>query len=393
MDARDGPGAAAQSAELVAAQARLRQSEELYRQVVQLGSFVPWTADVGGKILSVGALWTEWTGADSETALGDGWLAWVHPADRADTWAAWQRSVGSGKRLEIDWRIRRADGGYRWVHARTTRRADGPTDGAVWFGTLDDVHDARMAEEASRRMQEELIHVSRLSAMGAMASVIAHDLNQPLTVAAQYIRGSKRLLAQLDGDTKAEIADALDHADRGLVRAGEIVRRVREFVSRGTVECEPQPIAALVEEACRFALTDAAMRGISYRLDLRERGEVMVDRVQIQQVLVNLLRNAVEALDGADRREIVIGTATSKPGFCEVAICDTGRGIPEAQANRMFDPFYTTRKDGMGLGLSISRMIVEAHGGTIWNATQAGQGTTIKFTLPKRGAQVPEASG
>ena len=216
--------------------------------------------------------------------------------------------------------------------------------------------------------------------MGAMASVIAHDLNQPLTAAAGYIRGSKRLLSA-GGDLR-QTMEALNEADRSIVRAGDIVRRVREFVSRGTVECQPEALVPLIEEACRFALSDAKMRGITHRLEPRSDCTVMADRIQIQQVLVNILRNAVEALKDQPQREITIGTWPDSKGFCAVTVHDTGSGLAPERADRMFDPFYTTRKDGMGLGLSISRMIIEAHGGTIWSEARPGQGMTIKFTLP-----------
>jgi two-component system sensor kinase FixL len=368
--------------ELETAQEQLRRSEELYRYVVELGSFIPWIADEDGSLLTIGQRWTEWTGTPVEAGLGEGWVGFVHPDDAPEVDATWQRAVRSGDRLEIDYRLRFAGGDYRWCRARTTKRTDVVAGAASWYGTLEDVHEHRLADEASRRAQAELSHVSRLSAMGAMASVIAHDLNQPLTAVAHYVRGCKQLLPTLAGDNRDAIAEAMEDADRGIVRAGDIVRRMREFVQRGTVECQAEDLAELVEEACRLALIDAPMRGVTHRLSANARCTVMVDRVQIQQVVVNLLRNAVEALKDQPRREIRISIGQEKPGYCEVAICDTGRGIPAEAAERMFDPFFTTRKDGMGIGLSISRMIIEAHGGTIWNDSKAGQGTTIRFTLP-----------
>jgi two-component system sensor kinase FixL len=366
---------------LAEAQERLRRSEELYRYIVELSSLVPWISDDHGNVLSGGPRWTEWTGAPIEAARGQGWFSFVHPDCQKTVQAQWSHSLRTGERLDLEYRLRWADGVYRWCHARATKREDGDGESGRWFGTLEDVHDQRIAEEASHEAQAELVHVSRLSAMGAMASVIAHDLNQPLTAAAGYIRGCKQLLPR-DAVERPEVMEALNEADRSIVRAGEIVRRVREFVSRGTVECQPEPLVPMIEEACDLALPDAAMRGITHRLERGSECMVMVDRVQIQQVMVNILRNAVEALKDQPRREIVIGTGAGKSGFCEVTVCDTGPGPAPEAADRMFDPFYTTRKDGTGLGLSISRMIIEAHGGAIWHEARAGEGTVIKFTLP-----------
>ena len=363
------------------AQERLHRSEELYRYIVELSSLVPWISDDQGRVTSGGPRWMEWTGAPIEAALGDGWLEFVHPDDQPLVRARWSDAIGSGERLDMEYRLRWSDGVYRWCHARAAKRRDGAGQIGSWYGTLEDVHEQRIAEEASREAQAELVHVSRLGAMGAMASVIAHDLNQPLTAAAGYIRGCKQLLSG-DRGVRPELVVALNDADQNIVRASEIVRRVRDFVSRGTVECQPEALVPLVEDACRLALPDAAMRGITHRLEIGSECTVMVDRVQIQQVIVNILRNAVEALKGQSRREIVLSTGPGKTGFCEVTIRDTGRGLTQEAAEQMFDPFYTTRKEGMGLGLSISRMIIEAHGGAIWSERDTAEGTTIKFTLP-----------
>jgi two-component system sensor kinase FixL len=174
----------------------------------------------------------------------------------------------------------------------------------------------------------------------------------------------------------------LEEADRNTVRASEIVRRVREFVTRGTIETRRENLPALIEEACRFAMNDPSAAGVDCRV--RPDGDcfVFADRIQIRQVLVNLIRNAIAAMEQSPKRSIVIRTEPGPPGYCEVSVSDTGPGIPPEAAPRIFDPLYTTRADGMGVGLSICRMIVEAHGGTIWIDAKAGPGATIRFTLP-----------
>jgi two-component system, LuxR family, sensor kinase FixL len=195
---------------LVEAQERLRRNEELYRHVIDLSGLTPWTSNALGEILTVGERWTTWTGGPIADALGHGWLQWVHPDDQRDFIPAWETALQSENRFEVEYRIRFRNGEYRWCHARTTKHCATPDDEPIWYGTLEDCHDRHLAAEAFRRTQEELIHVSRLSAMGAMASAIAHEINQPLTAIGNYIRGSKRLSAQLEGPDKRAMVAALD---------------------------------------------------------------------------------------------------------------------------------------------------------------------------------------
>lgn len=397
-DLADNERAAAEiaerTAELERAQQQLRESEELYRHVVELSSLIPWTADGQGRILAVGKRWRDWTGAAPHQATGTGWQDFVHPEDADGLLQAWTQAVWTGQRFEREWRVRGTDGSYRWCHARAAKRLDQDGGDIVWYGTLEDVQERHEAEDAYRRAQAELAHVSRLSAMGAMASAIAHDLNQPLTAIAQYVRGCKRLLGDVEGPGRDELADGLENADRNTVRASDIVRRVREFVTRGTVETRRENLAELVEEACRFAMADPSAHGVRCRVGLDGDCMALADRIQVRQVLVNLIRNAVDAVQGRRRRDIVIRTGCGRPGYCEVSVSDTGPGIAPADRARIFDPLYTTRTDGMGVGLSISRTIVEAHGGAIWIDPRDGEGATIRFTLPVAApadGQAPEA--
>lgn len=362
-------------------QQRLHEHEELYRYVIELHGLIPWTADANGSIVGVGRRWKDLTGAAPATGLGEGWMGFIHPDDRERVAKEWGEAVRSGDRLRISYRVLTTEGSYRWCEAKTRKRLDGGTQPAIWYGTLEDVHERHLAEESHGRLQEELIQVSRLNAVGAMASVIAHDLNQPLTAATSYLRGAKRLLGERKG-SRYEVIDALDEADRAVVRSADIVRQMRAFLARGEVERRTERLTDILEEACRFALSDAARRGISHSTDFAADCCVLIDRVQVQQVLVNLLRNAVEAVSGTKRRHIKIETRFAGDFQCEVSVSDTGPGIAEEARERLFDPFYTTRRDGMGLGLSIGRMIVEAHGGSIFAEPRPGGGTRMSFTLP-----------
>ncbi len=357
-------------------------TEEQYRYVVELSNLNPWIADAEGRIVAAGERWAKWTGAHVGTALADGWMDFVHPDDLGHARAVWEDALRTGRRLDVEYRLRGPDSGYRWCRARAAKRTDARDGDAVWYGTLEDINERRTASDAFQRAQAELVHMSRLSAMWAMAGAIAHDLNQPLTAIGNYVRGSKRLLVQLDGPTKADIAGALDDADRSVVRAGEIVRRVREFVTGGDVERRREDLAAVVAEACRFCLLDSQGHGVSCRTELGGNCAVSIDRVQIQQVIVNLIQNALDAMADQPRKEIVIRTEAARAGYCAVSVQDSGPSVSPEIAARMFDPLFTTRQDGMGVGLSISRMIVEAHGGAILNEPAPGGGMVIRFTVP-----------
>lgn len=369
--------------ELEQTQEKLRRSEELYRYVLQLSSLLPWTADKDGRILWAGARWTSWTGGDTSTALGEGWEDFVHPDDREPITTAWRETVANGNRFDGEWRLLAQDGSYRWMHARAAKRADAADNGIVWYGTLEDIHERKVALDSYYRAQTTLARFSRLSAMGAMATAIGHDLNQPLTAIVHYVRGSKKLLGQVDGPVRQALADALDDADRSAVRASDIVRRVREFVTRGTIETRREDLDVLIREAVRFALADPPALGIACEIDTQTACWVMADRIQIQQVLVNLIQNAVEAMQDQAIRKLTIRTTTGRNNACQVSIEDTGQGIAPGVGNRVFDPLYTTRGNGMGVGLAISRTIVEAHGGSIWHEPAPDGGTVVSFTLPR----------
>ena len=361
-------------AERARTQRRLRDSEAHYRYTVELTAQTPWTADAGGRLLGVGPGW-----ANARGKIRD-WLELVHHEDAAATAAAWTTSVGDVVPFLADFRLRRDDGSFSWCRSRAApRRAE---DGSVvrWYGTLEDIDERRAAATRLRQMQAELIHVSRLSAMGAMASTLAHELNQPLTAITNYVRGSRRILG--DHPDHGLISEALGEADRNAVRAGEIVRRVRDLVSKGDVQRQPEDLSALVREACSLALIDARSSGIDFRLDLPAVAlQVMVDRIQVQQVLLNLLRNAVEAVVASPVRRIIVAAAIVDRDFCEVTVSDTGPGLAAASAERLFEPFNTTKRDGMGIGLSISRTIIEAHGGAIRHFCSDGGGAGFAFSL------------
>jgi two-component system, LuxR family, sensor kinase FixL len=249
-------------------------------------------------------------------------------------------------------------------------------------GFIRDLTERQQTEARLQELQSELVHISRLTAMGEMASALAHELNQPLTAIANYLKGSQRLLADEPGERLAMLRDAMDKAADQAMRAGQIIRRLRDFVARGEAERRVESAKKLAEEAGALALVGVKDQGVRVRFRFDPTVDlVLADKVQIQQVLLNLIRNAVEAMEGCARRELVISTAPADDGMITISVADTGAGVAPEMANQLFQPFVTTKRQGMGVGLSISRTIVEGHGGRISCEPNPGGGTILRFTL------------
>jgi two-component system sensor kinase FixL len=256
------------------------------------------------------------------------------------------------------------------------------SDQRYFTGFIRDLTERQKTEARLQELQSELVHISRLTAMGEMASTLAHELNQPLSAIANYLKGSHRLLADKTDERSVMVRDAMDKAAGQAVRAGEIIRRLRDFVARGESERRVESVRKLVEEAGALALVGAKDRGIRIRFAFDSPVDlVLADRVQVQQVLLNLMRNAIEAMEESPIRELVVGAMPVEGDMLEISVADTGPGIaPEIRA-QLFQPFFTTKPHGMGVGLSISRTIIEAHGGQIAVEPNPGGGTVFRFTL------------
>jgi two-component system, LuxR family, sensor kinase FixL len=250
-------------------------------------------------------------------------------------------------------------------------------------GFIRDLTERQQTEVRLQELQAELVHMSRLTAMGEMASALAHELNQPLSAIANYMKGSRRLLENPSDQTTGMIRDAMDKAADQALRAGEIIRRLRDFVARGESERRVEDVKKLVEEASALALVGAKDKGVRIRFAFAPRLDyVLADKVQIQQVLLNLIRNAIEAMENEPIRELIIATSPAQDRMAEIRVSDTGPGIAPEISAQLFQPFVTTKSHGMGVGLSISRTIIEAHGGSIVQRPNPGGGTVFSFTLP-----------
>ena len=263
--------------------------------------------------------------------------------------------------------------------------------GEAWLGDMriftGFIHDITHRQETESRLQDlqlELAHVGRVSEMGTLASSLAHELNQPLTAIANYCETVRDLLASApDDDTLAVVREALDDAAQQAVRAGQIVRRLRDYISHGELERRIESLPRLIAEANALALIGSREHGIEVQVELDpEANDVLADRIQIQQVLVNLIRNAIDAMLNAPVRSLTIRTQAQAGGIARISVEDSGSGISEAVESQLFQPFVTSKANGMGIGLSICRTIIEAHGGKIWFERAVDSGTVFHFTLP-----------
>ncbi|MEA3041766.1 MAG: hypothetical protein QOC65_1255 [Sphingomonadales bacterium] len=313
------------------------------------------------------------------------WMAQLHPDDSRPARAALQEAVRTGGTSLAEYRTVTADGSLRWVRGIGKVVHDAVGNAVQMVGLNQDITESKQAAVDMKRLQKEQMRFSEVSAVGTMASTLAHELNQPLTAISNFVRGIRRALAGTPLVEDAKLQEALTGTERSADLASEILSRIRNQVAFDEPERRPSSLAACIRESCCLALFDAEEQGVRYMLDFDEAAdEVNVDSVQIQQLMLNLLRNAVESLAEMPRaqRRLTIATRGTDEGV-EVRVIDTGPGIAPELRDTLFDPFTTTRADGTGLGLSISRAIAEAHDGRIWAEHPPGGGAAICFTLAR----------
>ena len=324
-------------------------------------------------------------GYAEEEAIGKNVSELMPEPDRTrhDGYIARYRSTGERHIIGIGRIVtgKRRDGTTFPMHLSIGEMQSG---GEPYFtGFVRDLTEQQQTQARLQELQSELVHVSRLSAMGEMASALAHELNQPLAAISNYMKGSRRLLAGSNDPNKTKIEDAMDRAAEQALRAGQIIRRLRDFVSRGESEKRVESLSKLIEEAGALGLAGAREQNVQLRFNLDPQADlVLADRVQIQQVLVNLFRNALEAMAESPRRELNAINSRITDDMIEIAVSDTGSGFQDDVKPNLFQTFFTTKETGMGVGLSISRSIIEAHGGRMWAESNAAGGATFRFTLP-----------
>jgi len=369
-----------------AAEAAILARESHVRSILSTVPDAMVVIDDRGKMLSFSAAAERLFGYDEKDVLGKNVSLLMPSPDRERHDSYIERYLATGEKRII--------GIGRVVFAE---RKDGTTfpmelsigeaagvDRRLFTGFIRDLTERQKTEERLESLESELIHVSRLSAMGTMASTLAHELNQPIAAIANYTEAVRDQLAGYESEEMLMIREALDDTAKAAMRAGHIVRRLRDFVSRGDIEKTNEKLPALINEAAVLGLLGARENGITPHFDLDPYASpVLVDKVQIQQVLINLIRNAVEAMARAPepRRILTVTSGSDQPGFVRVTVADTGPGVAPEIAEQLFTAFVSSKSDGMGLGLSICRTIVEANGGRIWMEPGRSGGTQFHFTL------------
>jgi two-component system sensor kinase FixL len=292
------------------------------------------------------------------------------------------RIIGRGREV----RGQRRDGSIFPAHLSVGRVAG--TDPPQFVGFIRDITAQHQAivdvQEEMRRSGDRLMHVSRMATMGEMAAGIAHELNQPLTAITNYARASERFLAQPEPDL-GEVREAVHEIANEALRAGAIIRRLRQMVRGDEDTRETMSVNEVIEELRLLTVADARVHDTGIRFDLQaDLPPVHIHRTQITQALLNLIRNALEALEGnaSGEREIRVSSRRTVSGDCEIEVSDNGPGVAPGIIDQMFDPFRTTKKNGTGLGLPMSRTIAQAHGGNLLYQPVAPRGTRFTLTLP-----------
>jgi PAS domain S-box-containing protein len=359
-----------------------RASQLRLEQVLDHAMAGIYLKDAEGRYLLVNPYWEALTGLCAENVIGKK-IEEVMPSDVAAVLQANDRQVlASGRSMQFEEFIPQADGVHTYVSVKFAQFDRDGVPVGVW-GLSTDVTERKRAEEQARQHQAELAHVLRLGTMGEMAAELAHEINQPLGAVSNYSQGAARRLRQ-NSIGAADLLPILEAITHEALRAGEIIRRLRTLVRKEPGEQKPVDLNGLVEDSVRFVDGEARLHGIHVRLDLAPGLPAIVcNGVQIEQVVLNLLRNALDAVQAGANGGGNVGVATARvgPDRVEVWVCDDGVGLPQPPAD-VFAPFYSTKANGLGMGLSISRSIIEAHRGGLWATRNTDRGSTLHFTLP-----------
>ncbi|MBL6927966.1 MAG: PAS domain S-box protein [Rhodospirillales bacterium] len=370
-------------AERVRAEAALRESEEKFRALIENALDIITVLDKTGSITFQSPAIGESLGLRPDDMVGTNFFDHVHREDTIRVKEAFFHLMEvEGATASFQLRCRHADGSWRTMEIICRNLLHDPAVCGVVINSRD-VSARHEAEGKASRLQNELAHVARLSTMGEMATGFAHELNQPLTAIHSYVKGSLRRL-QAGAETHEDILEAMELAADQALRAGEILRRIHWFIRRVEPELAPIVVNDVVMEAVDLIQSEANHNGVSVRADLaRDLPWAKGDAVQIQQAIINLARNAIEAMASSSRRsrKLTIRTSLPKPDQIEIEVADNGPGIPTDVHDRLFEPFSTTKSHGLGMGLAICRSIIDRHGGRIWTEENGQRGTRVLFVL------------
>jgi C4-dicarboxylate-specific signal transduction histidine kinase len=317
-------------------------------------------------------------------------LQHVHPDDRAKVRAAAENAARAKVDYELDYRIVHPGGNIRDIHTIAHPVLSPSRDVVEFVGTVMDVTERRQAEkerERLRQVQADLAHISRATTMGELTASLAHEINQPITAAATDARTCLRWLAREQPD----IGEARESAARmvnAVTRAADIISRLRQLFKKGAPQTSLVDVSEVIQEMVVLLRSEASRHSVSIVTELSEDlPRVVADRVQLQQVLMNLMLNGIEAMQDTSGGQLTIRSLRGEGGQLLISVSDTGTGLPPDQADQIFNAFFSTKAQGTGMGLSISRSIIESHGGRLWATSNSGRGATFNFTLPSAEAQ------
>lgn len=370
--------------EIKKAQEKIRESERQLRLLTEVIPQQIWSAAPEGPIDYCNQNLLEYVGRSMDDMLGGCLTDLAHPDDRDRTCMLWQAALAEGSPFASEWRLRRADGQYRWFFTRALPLRTVEGNIIRWYGTNTDIEDRKRAEQALLDTQTELARVARLTTMGELAASIAHEVNQPLTAVVTNANACLRWLGS-DRPNLEEARAAVKRIVADGHRASDVIRRIRALLAKSAPQFVPQDVNDVVRQVLSFACDRLDANRVVLKTELgRGLPAVAGDRVQLQQLVLNLVMNAIEAMTDVDdqARTLQIRSDKDERDRIVVSVRDSGKGIASAEVDRLFEPFFTTKSDGMGLGLSISRSIVEAHGGQLWATANDGAGATFSFAIP-----------
>src|SRR5579864_2300340 len=369
---------------------RLTNQEKHLRDVVETIPAMSFTALSDGSITFVNKRWTEYSGLSVEKTSGAGWQSAIHPQDFVRSFEKWRTSVASGQLFEDEARFRRAaDGEYRWFLVRGVPFRDQHGKIVKWYGTLTDIEDRKRAEqerEKLRQLEAGLAHMNRVSMLGEMAASLAHEIKQPIAAAITSANSCIEWLAHEPPNLDRARA-AASKVDKYGNSAAEIIDRLRSFYRKSPPRHELVDVNRIIHEILTLLDSEAIRSSVAMHTELAaELPEVMADRVQLQQVFMNLMLNAIEAMKDSGG-ELTVNSKREPDGQLLFSVSDTGPGLPTGNVDQIFSAFFTTKSQGSGMGLAISRSIVECHGGRLWATANVGRGATFYFTLPAHVAE------
>jgi PAS domain S-box-containing protein len=367
------------------AEEALRERELNLRQITETIPEMLWSATPEGSVDYCNGRLLEFTGFTPAEVQGSNWIRLIHPDDVDRAAENWRHCVKTGEPYQVEVRtLHASDRTYRWCITRGLPLVDSEGRIVKWHGTVVDMHDWKVAQEELRSTQAELARAMRVMAMGELTASIAHEVNQPLAAIITNANICLRMLST----TPANIDGARESALRTLRdgnRASDVITRVRSLFDRKQIANEPIDLNEVAREVIALQLDELQKSRVTVRHEFEENLPMMKgDRLQIQQVILNLVRNASEAMkDLTDRAKLmIVRTECGDADDVRLVVKDVGSGFEPGATDRLFEPFYTTKIDGMGIGLSLSRSIVEAHQGRMWAEANDGPGATFAFSIP-----------